>query len=295
MPVAQSELLTRLHDGEFVVSAQIDPPDIPSLDELHVDVAKLQQAGVTIVDINTSRRLSHDAIWLAANLRGAFGLEVIPHISPRDSIPEGLIKQVLTASAVGGIQNFLVITGDPYQNPIAATNGYHPDSIEAIKALDSSLRQSKLALNVALGAAVNQNERDQEKEAERLQAKIDAGADFFMSQPVFNSEQAEELVFRFYRRHRDQPLIIGLWPLMHFRTIQNIRGGKVVGVEIPDQVYEEAVAHSDERALQEWSTTQAHELTTLIRETGMGQGVYIVAPLRQPGQLIGLVEKINGF
>lgn len=290
----EQELRAKLHDGEFVVSTQIDPPSTASLEELYTDVRKLQDAGVSVVDVNTSRRLSHDAVALAANLKDAFGLEVIPHISPRDSSLSGLLKQILTAYTTSDVKNFLVITGDPYQTAAAIHGNPNPDAIEALRTIDANLRQSNLSLNLTLAAAVNQNERDSQREADRLRAKEHAGADFFMSQPVFTPEQAD-IAFRFYRQHTDKPLVMGIWPLMNTRTLQNIRSGKVVGVEVPDEIYEEGIAYGNDAMLQEWGIRKAHELATVIRENTMAQGIYIVAPLKKPGQLTQLIEKINGI
>lgn len=296
MHTERSELLTRMHDGEFVTSIQIDPPNGPDTSGLFVDIERLKDAKVKLVDINSSRRLSQDSILLAAHIATHVGLEVIPHVTTRDSSMEGLLGQILAAYSFGNIRNFLVITGDPYETSLTMhTNGvFHGDSIRALQLFDEHLRKSPRAnLNISLAAAVNQNEADTKREASRLEAKIDAGADFFMSQPVFDANQAH-MAFRFYRQHSNKPLIMGLWPLGNIKTVENIKHDKITGVSIPNEVYEEACGfRENEGLLRAWSFEQTAKLIEKIKQENLAQGVYIVAPLRKPGQLVDLVERIN--
>lgn len=288
------ELLARMQDGEFLKSVQIDPPKTNSPEELFSDVELLKQAGVKIVDVNASRRLSFDSIQLASSLTHV-GLQVIPHVTTRDGSLPGLLNKILAAYALSDIRDFLVVSGDPYDPSNNDTNGlFQKDSLCVIKEIDSQLRNSQLALNLTLGAAVNQN-TDHAIEGERVEAKVRVGADFFMSQPIFTPQQAE-YTYRFYRQHANKPLVIGVWPLTHLRTVENIRGNKVVGVNIPDEIYEEALSHkNDPLALRTWGIQKASELVRFAEESGVAQGVYIVAPLKKPGQLIDLVQTINNW
>lgn len=293
MKPERRELVTRMRDGEFIKSIQIDPPRTGSPDELFDDIRQLAQAGVKVVDINASRRLSFDSIQLASSLTH-FGLHVIPHVTTRDSSLQSLLNKVLAAYALSDIRDFLVISGDPYALVNVANSVFQPDSLCVLKEIDSHLRNSQLALNLTLGAAVNQN-ANHAIEGERVEAKVRAGADFFMSQPVFTAQQAE-YTFRFYRQHANKPLIMGIWPLTHLRTVENIRSNKVVGVSIPDEIYEEATGYRDDPScLREWAIRQTSNLLRFVEENGLAHGIYVVAPLKNPGQLINLVQTVNNW
>lgn len=286
------ELLMRMQDGEFLKSIQIDPPKTDSAQELFSDVEQLKQAGVRVVDVNASRRLSFDSIQLATSLTHV-GLQVIPHVTTRDSSLPSLLNKVLAAYALSGIQNFLVVSGDPYDPAISDANSiFQRDSLHVLKEIDSHLRNSQLALNLTLGAAVNQN-ADHDIEGKRIEAKVRAGADFFMSQPVFTPEQAE-LTHQFYQQHANKPLVMGVWPLTYLRTVENIWQNKVTGVIIPDEVYEEALGFRDDPSgLRDWGIRQTSELIRFVEESGFAKALYAVAPLKNPGQLIDLVQTIN--
>ena len=294
MKPERREFLVRMQDGEFLKSIQIDPPKTSSAKELFSDIERLKQAGVSLLDINASRRLSLDSIQLASSLTH-FGLQVIPHVTTRDRSLPSILNKVLGAYALSDIRDFLVISGDPYDPSINDSSGiFQRDSLCVLKEIDSHLRNSQLALNLTLGAAVNQNSLHH-IEGERVEAKVRVGADFFMSQPIFTPQQAE-FTFRFYRQHANKPLIMGVWPLTHLRTIENIRSNKVVGVSIPDEIYEEALGYKDDPSgLRNWGVRQTSELIRFIDESGFAQAIYVVAPLKNPGQLIDLVQSINNW
>lgn len=291
----QRKLSERLAKKEFVVSIQIDPPGPGCVQAFQDSIRKLIHAGVELVDINSSRRLSHDSIQLSIILAQQ-GLEVIPHVTTRDSSINGLLNQMLAAYELGVVRNFLVITGDPYevaQALVPSQGVFQTDAIGALRAFHTHLRGNHHSLSeLTLAAAVNQNEKDMVSEGMRLHAKEEAGADFFMSQPVFNEQQIEEL-FRFYERHTQKPLIVGLWPLVSAKTTEAIMGGRIVGVSIPDEEYREITlrGHNDE-ALRHYSFMKTHRLIEFLRSSKKAHGAYIVAPLRNPSLLLDFITAV---
>ncbi len=289
-------LLEALKKKKFIVSTQIDPPGIGPVSEFKKVLRKLMKAGVKIVDINSSRRISHDSVHLAGEL-SRLGFEVIPHVTVRDSLISGLINQILAAYHWGSVKNFLIITGDPYETKQAILNTkgiFQTDSIGALKFLDEYLRKDpRFRLKINLSAAVNQNEENLIKEGERVKCKKDAGADFFMSQPVFDKIQARKL-FDFYFKYSNKPLIVGIWPLMHSKTFEVIKTGKVVGVKVPQRIINETKNFiSDEESLRIWSIKKSAQLINFIKDTKIAAGVYIVAPLKNPLLLLDILERIK--
>lgn len=289
-------LFQMFRDGKFVVSVQIDPPSDQdnALCRARSFAEKLNSLGVEIVDINSSRRLSADSLHVAAAMESP-RLTTIPHITARDSTLNGLLNQVFGACQFGGVKNFLVITGDPYEEAHQVNGGsrlgdgvFHADSIGVTRALHEHVR-AKLGARLALGASVNQNE-DLAREGARIREKISAGTDFFMSQPIFTVDEAVKLV-RFYRGYSDKPLLIGIWPLVNLKTLEVIHDGKIVGVKLPDSVFNQAQEYAtDPELLKMWGKLQAYELVRWIRETKTANGVYLVAPTRNPLLLTDLIE-----
>lgn len=290
----KNNLLDRMAGGEFLISIQIDPPGTNKTAEFKNVVDQLIASGVELVDINSSRRISHDSIQLATALARC-GLDVIPHVTTRDSSINGLINQVFAAYAWGPVRNFLMIAGDPYEasQAMAPSHGvFQTDAVGALRAFDTHLRKNdKLLLDITLAAATNQNESDLTREGKRIQEKQSAGADFFMSQPVFSKNQALHL-FDFYQTHSRKPLLVGIWPLINPKTARAIREGRIVGVVLPDEIYQEAHGREDETEFERWGIEKAYALIEWIRKSKKAQGVYIVAPLRNPLLLNDLFQKI---
>lgn len=292
----------KMRHGEFLVSVQLDPPRTADIAHIKNTVAKLQKAGVKLVDINSSRvttkkPLPQDSVQLA-NALTDMGLETIPHITMRDSALSATASQILSSYAWHGVKNFLIITGDPYeqQEALVPSEGiFQKDSVGALGILDDCLRKKSVPpLEIFFAAAVNQNAPDTELEKKRIKEKESAGADFFMSQPIFNSRQADFL-FDFYSRCPKRPLMIGVWPLVSPRTIGLIKEGKITGVALPDDVYQESVKFEDnEIELQQWGTERTCELIDYIRSKKLAGGVYIVAPFKNPLLLVesGLLQKV---
>ncbi len=285
-------LKERLAVEEFVVSVQIDPPKPDQVDDFRKTVEVLIDNGVDIVDVNSSRRLCHDSLLLAAHLK-ARGLEVIPHVTMRDSTLNSLLSQISTANQIFNIDNFLVVTGDSYASGANLRNSpgvFESDSIGLIGLAQKKLKLEQ-GLSLNLMAAVNQNNPDLREEGERLREKVAAGAGMFMSQPVFSVEQLMELL-GFHYQHTDRPLLVGIWPLVDIKTIGAIEEGKVSGVVIPDSVLAESKKFSrDADSLRAWGMAKALQLVQEVKGM-MAKGIYIVAPSRQPLQILDFLKTV---
>ena len=215
---ARTELFQRLHDRQLVTSAQIDPP-LTSVEGLDTEIEQLHKAGIAVIDINSRSRLSLDAARIAERYKRMFGFEVvIPHLTPRNTTIFGLLTQVHTAYNMDGIRDFLVITGDPQKDTDQPNGQEQPDAINAIRGIDK-LRKDR-NLNIALAGAVNQYSADALHEIDRTQQKIKAGADFLMSQTVFDPRQIEHTITFFKKvvgANRDIPLMMGYCRLRQWK------------------------------------------------------------------------------
>ena len=282
----------RLASKEFLVSVQIDPPKPDQFDDFRKTINVLADIGVDLVDVNSSRRLCHDSLLLAAYLKN-LGLEVIPHITTRDSTINGLLSQMAAANQLQKIKNFLVITGDAY--PVGSTLANSPGVFEcdSVGLIGIAAEKLKLTagLDLTLLAAVNQNNPDLEEEKLRLKQKIVAGAGMFMSQPVFDEEQLEALL-KLYAYHTSLPLLVGIWPLVDIKTMRAIEEGKVTGVVIPESVSAESKEFGrDAESLRSWGLMKALQLVQAAKDR-MAEGVYIVAPSRQPLQILDFLKEV---
>jgi homocysteine S-methyltransferase len=293
----RSLLARKLEAGEFVRTLQIDPQRGPS-DLLNREVVEAVRAGavVDLVDINSSGGSSRqDSLQIAAGIE-RLGIETMAHITPRDASVQGVLAQVLGAHDWGGVRNVLVIIGDPPKGDLyaEAKGVYQVDAIGLVRALDRLRRGHQVNDRVTLqpfelgiGVALNQNSPDIRAELDRLERKIDAGADFVMTQPFFALEDwltfRERLTGRF-----SVPFLLGVWPLISAGQAHRVNEN-VAGVSIPERICKQ-LADAGPRA-RELGFDLASQFVADLERSRTAAGVYVVAPFKQPSQGLQVLEK----
>src|SRR5215510_7843392 len=239
----ESKLWKNIQANKFQISVEIDPPKGIGLERVYEQVEKIMASDkVDAIDINSGAmaRVGMDALVVAGALE-ARGVETIPHLTTRDENIIGLQAALLGAWTVGGMRNVLAITGDPPSvGDYPETSGvYEVDSVGLVKVL-SRLNQStdwagktlSGATNFAIGVALNPVADDLDNEIARFHAKVEAGAHFAMTQPLFDPEHWHA----FLKRLGDKPAIpvmIGVWPLNSYKQALRLNN-EVPGIMIPE-------------------------------------------------------------
>ncbi|MGB6669911.1 MAG: methylenetetrahydrofolate reductase, partial [Candidatus Acidiferrum sp.] len=241
----ESKFWKKLQAKEFTVCVEIDPPKGLSLERIFEQVDKIMASKkVDAIDINSGAmaRVGMDALITAGALE-ARGVETVPHLTTRDFNIIGLQAVLLGAWTVGGVRNVLAITGDPPAvGDYPETSGvYEVDSVGLVKIL-SRLNQGTDwagktlggATNFAIGVAVNPVADDLDNEIERFQAKIEAGAHFAMTQPIFDPEHWHTFVKKLGGKP-SIPVLVGIWPLNSYKQALRLNN-EVPGIVIPQDV-----------------------------------------------------------
>ena len=290
----ESKLWKKIRAGQFVTSVEIDPPKGVSLERIFEQVDRVMAGGrVDAIDINsgTMARVGMDAILLAAALE-ARGVETIPHLTTRDFNIIGLQAVMLGAWAVGGVRNILAITGDPPSvGDYPETSGvYEIDSVGLVKVL-SQLNQGKDwagktlggSTNFTIGAAVNPVAEDLDHEIERFLAKVEAGAHFAMTQPIFDPEHWHIFLKRLGGKS-PIPVLVGVWPLNSYKQALRLNN-EVPGIVIPEPLLldlQAAGVHARDRGfalarrMLEWARTEV-------------AGVYLIPPFKRYEEILELL------
>jgi methionine synthase I (cobalamin-dependent)/5,10-methylenetetrahydrofolate reductase len=241
----ESKFWRKLQNNEFTVCVEIDPPKGISLDRVYEQVEKIMASGrVDAIDINSGAmaRVGMDALVVAGALE-ARGVETVPHLTTRDFNIIGLQAMLLGAWTVGGVRNVLAITGDPPSvGDYPETSGvYEVDSVGLVKVLhrlnqgtDWAGKTLGGATNFAIGVAVNPVADDLDGEIERFHAKVEAGAHFAMTQPLFDPEHWYAFVKKLGGTP-EIPVLIGVWPLNSYKQALRLNN-EVPGIVIPPAV-----------------------------------------------------------
>jgi methionine synthase / methylenetetrahydrofolate reductase (NADH) len=276
----------KLAAGEFVTTIEIVPPKGPNPDAMIKSVRTIREAGVDAVNVPDGPRAQNrmGAIAVAVLLQQQIGIETVLHYCCRDRNLLGMHSDLLGCAALG-LHNMLLITGDPPKmGPYPeATAVFDIDSIGLTNMVALMNRGLDLGGNpfgeptrFTIGVGVNPGHLDLDYELRRLDWKVKAGAEYAITQPVFDVHQLEHFLGRI--EPMQLPVVAGIWPLLSHRNAQ-FMNNEVPGVSVPDDVMERmrlASEKSKEHALHE-GVTIARE--TLERVRGRVAGVQVSAPL----------------
>ena len=286
VPLAErSPLGARLARGEFVTTVELLPPKGWVTSQLLEQGRALKGASVSAVSLLDGPRAQSrmGSIPAAIVLQRELEIEPLIHYTCRDRTMPGMLSDLLGAAAAG-LRNVLIITGDPPRmGPYEAGRVPDIDSIgltNVVYRLNHGLDPGGNAIGeptrFVIGVAVNQGALDVEQELSRLYWKVDAGADFAVTQPVFDVEQLVAFLKRAESYHL--PMVAGLWPCVSLRNAEFL-ANEVPGIHVPRRVLARMRKAQDkgaEAALAE-GIAIAREVRAALR--GVVQGVQISAPL----------------
>jgi methionine synthase I (cobalamin-dependent)/5,10-methylenetetrahydrofolate reductase len=239
----ESNFWKKLQKKEFTVCVEIDPPKGIALERIYEQVDKVMASNkVDAIDINSGAmaRVGMDALIVAGALE-ARGVETVPHLTTRDQNIIGLQAMLLGAWTVGGVRNVLAITGDPPSvGDYPETSGvYEVDSVGLVKILNRLNQGTDWAgktlggqTNFTIGVALNPVADDLDGEIARFHAKVEAGAHFAMTQPLFDPEHWHGFLEKLGGKPAI-PVLIGVWPLNSYKQALRLNN-EVPGIVIPE-------------------------------------------------------------
>jgi methionine synthase / methylenetetrahydrofolate reductase(NADPH) len=299
-PVAREEKspLARSLRRKFVVSVELDPPrgaDAGAILERAQFCKENEVDAINVADgPRASARMSAQALCVL--LQEKVGIDTILHYTCRDRNLLGIQSDLLGAHALG-LRNVLAITGDPPKlgDYPDATAVYDVDSIGLIRIMDNLNHGADLAGNlmgpalaIHVGCGADPSKPDVEKEVRRLEEKVKGGAEYIMTQPVYDPKTLER--FLSLIKHIDAPLLVGILPLYSHKNAEFLHN-EVPGMSIPDDIRERMkVAGSGERAQLE-GVRIAQEATLAARE--LAQGVYIMPPFNKVDLAVRVIEALR--
>ncbi len=225
-----------------MVLVELDPPKHMDLTKLLEGAQALGQAGVDAVTLAENplaiSRLSNIAAALLA--RDKTGIEPIIHLTGRDRNLVGMQSAIMGLAALG-LQNILAITGDPPSVGEERISGvYDLKSYELIKLLDSfnhgknaSGEDMKRSGAFSIGAAYNPNTSNMTLQVRRMERKIERGAEYFLTQPVYSQEKVDRILEM--TSHIDKPIFLGIMPLASSRNAEFLHN-EFPGIDIPESI-----------------------------------------------------------
>jgi homocysteine S-methyltransferase len=298
VPLANRSLLgAKLARGEFVTMVEIVPPKgIDILKEIE-GARFLKSVGVDAVNIpdspRASARMSNQALSLL--IQREVGIDAILHYTCRDRNVLCIQSDLLGAAAVG-IKNLICITGDPPKmgNYPDATAVFDVDAIGLVNIVHNLNRGLDLGGNpigtgtsFVIGVGANPGLTDMDEEIRRCEYKVEAGAEYVVTQPVFDLRLLENFLRRI--EHCRIPVVAGIWPLVSVRNAEFMKNE--LRVSVPDAILQRMARAQNPEAARAEGVAIAREMLTAARQ--MAQGAQISAPQGRYSSAVDVLEALG--
>jgi homocysteine S-methyltransferase len=295
----KSPFAERLLTRRFVASVELDPPRGTDTRKVVAGARVLREAGVDAVNIPDGPRASArmSSLSLGVLLAGEVGIEVLLHYCCRDRNLLGMQSDLLGAHVLG-LRNLILITGDPpklgdYPN---ATAVFDVDAIGLTEIVDRLNHGRDMAGNpigdptsFLIGVGVNPAARNLGEEVLRLRRKIAAGAEYALTQPVFDASRLRDLLDR--TEDLTLPILVGILPLTSFRNAEFYHN-EVPGMSIPEDVRERMRLAGTGEAARREGVRIAREALEAALESPRVRGAYVMPPF---GRYEMALEVLEGF
>lgn len=243
----KSNFAKKLFSGEKVSTIEITPPRSVVLDSLIEKVKECKNAKIDAINIPDGPRASSriSSLVTAILLEKEVGIETILHYCCRDRNLIGMQSDILGGFAAG-LKNYLIVTGDPpklgdYPN---ATAVFDIDAVGLTKVVHNLNNGFDIAGNVInpptsilIGVGANPCAVDVEKEINHFYNKFSAGAEYAITQPVFDADALISFIEKSHDKGINLPIVAGIWPLVSLKNALFLKN-EVPGVFVPDSVIE---------------------------------------------------------
>jgi homocysteine S-methyltransferase len=291
---ARSRIGALIEEGSFITLVEIIPPrGINCVQEIE-GAQLLSQLGVHAINVPDSPRASArmSAQSLCIQIQQHTSIETILHYTCRDRNILSIQSDLLGASSIG-LHNILCLTGDPPKlgNYPDATAVFDVDSIGLVNivrrlnhGLDVGANAIGASTNFTIGIAANPGVPDIENELRRFAYKVEAGAEYAITQPVFDLRLLESFLERIKEFHI--PIIAGIWPLTSLRNAEFMKND--LRVSMPEEIMLRMAQADTPEAARKEGILIAQEMLEAVRP--FVQGVQVSAPF---GRYIAAAEVIS--
>lgn len=273
-----------------LIAVELAPPFGADDKKLLEAAHSLKGLGVDVLTFpdSPSGRTRIDSVLMAQKVKNVTGFEVMPHICCRDKNAIAMRSTFLGAS-INGINNFLIITGDPI--PVMARqvvkSVFNFDSVGLMRIADEMNSEALKDSPLTYGGAINQSRRRIESEIKRVQKKMEAGAEFFLTQPVFTAEDAERL--RRVKEETGARILCGIMPLVSRKNALFMKN-EISGVNVTDEVIDRYPENADREDGENVGVELAKEMIAATRD--FADGYYFSFPFNRTYLLKRIIQEV---
>ena len=280
----------KIKKDQFVIAVELDPPFNADVAIMLENAGICKKAGVDVITIADSPmgRARVDSIMIAAKIKREVGIEVIPHVCCRDKNVNAL-KSTLLAGYTENIRNVLAVTGDPIamadKNNIKSV--FDLNSFKLMELITTMNKEVFAGGPIHIGGALNLNGPNPESELTRMSKKMDMGASFFLTQPIFDDHVISLLPQ--INQNKNVKILGGIMPLVSYRNAHFLNN-EVAGIRIPAEIINRFDKNMDKEEAELLGIEIAVEIANKMKKHV--QGFYFITPFNRGHMIRKIIEKV---
>ncbi|WP_234124783.1 bifunctional homocysteine S-methyltransferase/methylenetetrahydrofolate reductase [Clostridium hydrogenum] len=286
-----NKFIDKLYAGEFPIVVELDPPTNTTIDKLMHCAEVCRDNNIDLVTVADSpmSKVRVDSVVIASKIKREIGIDVMPHICCRDKNVNA-IRSSLLAANIEDIRNVLAVTGDPVTGieGVKAKSVFNLNSFRLIELISEMNGEVFKDDEISIGGALNLNVTNKNSEVLRMNKKVQNGASFFLTQPIFEDETIEFLAQ--FKREKNIKILGGIMPLVSYRNAQFINN-ELSGVNIPEKYANRFNADMSREEAERVGIDIAIDIIKRIKNHV--DGLYFVTPFNRIEMIISIIKAIS--
>lgn len=286
-----NKFIDKLYAGGFPIIVELDPPTNTTIDKLMYCAEVCRDNNIDLVTVADSpmSKVRVDSVVIASKIKREIGIDVMPHICCRDKNVNA-IRSSLLAANIEDIRNVLAVTGDPVTGieGVKAKSVFNLNSFRLIELISEMNGEVFKDDEISIGGALNLNVTNKNSEVLRMNRKVQNGASFFLTQPIFEDETIEFLAQ--FKREKNIKILGGIMPLVSHRNAQFINN-ELSGVNIPEKYANRFKADMSREEAERVGIEIAVDIIKKIKNHV--DGLYFVTPFNRIEMIISIIKAIS--
>lgn len=287
----ENSFMDKLSKDEFPIVVELDPPMNTSVDKIMHCAKVCRENNIDLVTVADSpmAKVRVDSILIASKIKREIGIDVMPHICCRDK-NRNAIRASLLAANIEGIRNILAVTGDPISGveEIKAKSVFNLNSFKLMELINEMNKEVFNGDGMNIGGALNLNVFNKNSEVQRMDKKLEMGATFFLTQPIFEDETIEFLAK--LKRNKEVKILGGVMPIVSYKNAQFINN-ELSGVNIPEHYMSRFNKDMSREDSEKVGIDIAVDIISKIKKHV--DGIYLVTPFNRIEMIVKILKLLN--
>lgn len=281
----------KVRNGEFVIAVELSAPVDTDIKKIMSGAEICRDNNIDIVTVPDSpmSKVRADSVLISSKIKREVGIESMPHMCCRDKNTNA-IRSSLIGAHIEEIRNVLAITGDPVSDGsrIETKSVFNLNSFKLIQLINDMNSEVFSNDNIFIGGALNPNVRNKDVEYKRMMKKVESGAKFFLTQPVYDDDAIEFL--KMIKETTEVKILGGILPIVSYRNAVFLNN-ELPGVTIPEFCIDRFSEHMTREEGQAAGVEIAVSIGKKLKN--ICDGLYFITPFGRVDMIVDIVNKIK--